>query len=61
MVSTRSSLLFIALKAFLARKENCGMYEEEGGAMGIWFLWNGSNNNKIYLRKRVSVFFFFLE
>jgi hypothetical protein len=52
-------LLFIALKAFLARKENCGMYEEERDAMGIWFLWNGSNNNKIYLRKRVSVFLFF--
>ena len=60
MVSTRSSLLFIALKAFLARKENCGMYEEEErDAMGIWFLWNGSNNNKIHLRKRVSFFFFF--
>ena len=57
MVSTRSSLLFIALKAFLARKENCGMYEEERDAMGIWFLWNGNDNN-IYLRKRVSVFLF---
>jgi hypothetical protein len=58
MVSTRSSLLFIALKAFLARKENCGMYEEEGGAMGIWFFY-GMETITIFTYANGYLFFFF--
>jgi hypothetical protein len=51
-------LLFIALKAFLARKENCGMYEEERDAMGIWFFY-GMETITIFTYANGYLFFFF--